>query len=185
MMEDIFQQAEKKMTDTVEALRREYAGVRTGRASISLLEGITVEYYGSQMHLNQVATLSVPDPRTITIQPWDTSLIGEIERAIQRSELGLNPSNDGRVIRVPIPALSEERRRELVKLIKRMAEDCRISIRNHRREAIEQLKRLEKEKKISEDDCRRGQDKVQKLTDEYVQKINQIQEHKEKEIMEV
>ncbi len=173
------------MKDTIDALHREYGGVRTGRASISLLDGIRVDYYGAQTPLNQVANLSTPDPRLIIVQPWDASLIKEIERAILKSDLGLTPGNDGKLIRLPIPSLTEERRKELVKVLKRMAEECRISIRNSRREAIEAIKKLEKNKEIPEDDSHKAQDDIQKLTDNFIEQINTIQEHKEQEVMEV
>lgn len=173
------------MTDTVDALHREYGGIRTGRASISLLDGIRVDYYGTQTPLSQVANLSTPDPRLITVQPWDASLVKEIERAILKSDLGLTPGNDGRLIRLPIPPLTEERRKELVKVVKRMAEECRISIRNSRREAIEAIKKSEKDKDVSEDDSHKAQDNIQKLTDDFIKQINTIQEHKEQEVMEV
>jgi ribosome recycling factor len=185
MIQQIHKQTEDKMKATVDALRHEYGGVRTGRASISILDGIKVEYYGTLVPLNQVANLSTPEPRLITIQPWDTNLIKEIEKVILKSDLGLTPSNDGKTIRLPIPALTEERRQQLVKVVKRMAEECRISIRNSRREAIEAIKKLEKSKETSEDESHKAQEKIQKLTDDYIHQINQIQEHKQQEVMEV
>jgi ribosome recycling factor len=184
-IEQVHAQAEDKMKHTIDALHREYGGVRTGRASISILDGIKVDYYGSQVPINQVANLSIPDPRQITIQPWDTTLIKDIEKAILKSDLGLTPNNDGKLIRLPIPSLTEERRKQLVKVVKRMAEECRISIRNSRREAIEVIKKLEKDKEIPEDNSHKAQDKIQKLTDDYAQQINTIQEHKEQEVMEI
>jgi len=185
MIQQVYEQMEKKMKAAIEALRKEYGAVRTGRASITLLEGIRVTYYGSQVPLNQVATLSTPEPRLISIQPWDTSLIPEIEKAILKSDLGLTPNNDGRTIRLPVPALTEERRQQLVKVVKRMAEESRISVRNSRREAIETLKSMEKNKDISEDECHKAQVKVQKITDSYIEQIAKIQAHKEEEVMEV
>jgi ribosome recycling factor len=185
MIQKTYDQAEEHMKAAVDALHREYGGIRTGRASLSLLDGIRVEYYGNQTPLNQVASLAVPEPQLITIQPWDTTLIKEIEKAILKSDLGITPGNDGRVVRLSLPPLTEERRKQLVKVVKRLAEESRISIRNSRRQAIEAIKKLEKDKEISEDDSHKAQDKIQKLTDDYIQKINKIQEHKEQEVMEV
>jgi ribosome recycling factor len=172
------------MEKGIESLQREFNKVRTGRASLSLLDGITVDYYGTPTPLNQVATLSVPESRLITIQPWDNSVLGEVEKAIQRSELGLTPINDGKIIRITIPTLTEERRRELVKLVKKKAEECRVAIRNCRRVANEELKSLKKSKEISEDDLFRDQEEVQKMTDEYIGKCEAALEMKEKEILE-
>ncbi len=185
MIEQVYTHAEHKMQDALDALRREYAGIRTGRASLSMLDGIRVDYYGSQVPINQAANLSAPDPRQITIQPWDTSLIKEIEKAILKSDLGINPSNDGKLIRLSIPSLNEERRLQLVKVVKRMAEEGRISVRNSRREAIEAIKKSEKDKEVPEDDSHKAQDKVQKLTDDYINQLNMMQEHKEQEVMEI
>ena len=178
-------EAEKKMKTSLDAFRKELNGIRTGRASLSLLDGITVEYYGVPTPLNQMATLSVPESRLITIQPWDSSVIGAMERAILKSDLGLNPSSDGRVIKIPIPPLTEERRKQLARLVKKLGEDCKVAIRNVRREGNDQLKGLEKEKKISEDEWRRAQDQVQKLTDKYINMAEQLTAQKEKEVMEV
>ncbi len=185
MVQKVFTEAEKKMRTSVEAFQKELKSIRTGRASLSLLDGITVEYYGAQTPLNQVATLSIPESRLITIQPWDPSLIKEIEKAILRSDLGLTPSNDGKIIRVPIPPLTTERRQQLVKVVKKTAEDYRIAIRNIRRESNDQLKTLEKEKEISEDEHHRAQERIQKLTDDYIAKIDEIMAQKEKEVLEV
>ncbi|RMF88498.1 MAG: ribosome recycling factor [Nitrospinota bacterium] len=184
MVEQVFKEVERKMRASVDTFRKELNGIRTGRASLSLLDGITVEYYGTPTPLNQVATLSIPESRLITIQPWDPSLIKEIEKAILRSDLGLNPSNDGKVIRIPIPPLTEERRKQLAKLVKKTAEEYRVAIRNIRREGNEQLKTMEKEKAISEDEHRRAMERVQKLTDEYIAKIDELSAQKEKEVME-
>ncbi len=184
MEEGIVKGLESKMEKGIESLEREFNKVRTGRASLSLLDGITVDYYGTPTPLNQAATLSVPESRLITIQPWDNSILGEVEKAIQRSELGLTPINDGRIIRITIPMLTEERRRELVKLVKKKAEECRVVIRNCRRVANEELKGLKKSKEISEDDLFRDQEEVQKITDEYVGKCEAALETKEKEILE-
>ncbi|MFN3740840.1 MAG: ribosome recycling factor [Thermodesulfovibrionales bacterium] len=175
----------EKMDATVEVLRKDLASVRTGRASIALLDGITVDYYGNQTPLNQVATLTVPEPRLITIQPWEQRLIPEIEKAIMKSDLGLNPTNDGKLIRLAIPPLTEERRKELVKVVKKRAEEARIAIRNIRRDILEEIKKIQKEKNLSEDEVKRWNDEVQKITDSYIKKIDEMLSHKEKEIMEV
>jgi ribosome recycling factor len=166
-------------------LKRSLAKIRTGRASLGMLDGVRVEYYGQMSPLNQVATLKVADPRLITIQPWEPTVIPDIERAISSSDLGLNPSNDGNIIRVPIPALSGERRQELVKVVRREAEDHKISLRNLRREANDQLKDLEKESDITEDDLHRAYTKVDAIIDQYTDKIDQVVADKEKEILEV
>lgn len=175
----------EKMDATVEVLRKDLASVRTGRASIALLDGITVDYYGNQTPLNQVATLTVPEPRLITIQPWEQRLIPEIEKAIMKSDLGLNPTNDGKLIRLAIPPLTEERRKELVKVVKKRAEEARIALRNIRRDILEEIKKIQKEKNLSEDEVKRWNDEVQKITDSYIKKIDEMLSHKEKEIMEV
>lgn len=174
-----------KMTGAVETLKKEFSAIRTGRASLALLDGIQVDYYGVPTPLNQVATLGIPESRLITIQPWDSKIIGEIERAILKSGLGLNPINDGKIIRLNIPPLTEERRKELVKLARKMAEEARVVIRNIRREGNEEVKRFEKEKHISEDDARRYQEEIQKITDSYIKNIDEILSHKEAEIMEI
>jgi ribosome recycling factor len=158
--------------------------VRTGRASISLLDGIKVDYYGTQTPLNQLATLSVPEPRLITIQPWDATVIKEIEKAIMKSDLGLTPVNDGKIIRVSIPPLTEQRRVELVKVVKKMAETCKVSIRNHRRDFNEDLKQKKKDKEVSEDEFFKGQKEVQDITDDYIKKSDELTQTKEKEILE-
>lgn len=176
---------EKKMNTSLEAFRKELNSIRTGRASLSILDGINVQYYGVPTPLNQVATLSVPESRLITIQPWDTSVIGEVEKAILKSDLGLTPANDGRTVKIPIPPLTEERRKQLVRVVKKMGEDCKVAIRNIRREGNDDLKSLEKDKSISEDDLRRAQDQVQKLTDRFISMADQVSAQKEKEVMEV
>jgi ribosome recycling factor len=173
------------MEGAVESFRRELASVRTGRASVGLLEGITVEYYGAPTPLKQVAALSVPESRLIVIQPWEPRLIADIERAIMKSDLGLTPTNDGKVIRVPVPPLTEERRKELVRLVRKKAEEARVAVRNIRRDVNETLKRMEKQEHISQDETKRALEEVQKLTDEYIKKIDEILQRKEKEIMEV
>lgn len=185
MVKDILKQTAERMSKAVEHVSFEFNKVRTGKASVALLEGIKVEYYGNPSPLNQVATLNTPDFHTITIQPWDKSIIGVIEKTILNSNLGLNPANDGNIVRVPIPPLNEERRKELVKLVKKLAEDGRISVRNIRRDEIEKLKKTEKEEHISEDDRKNGENEVQKLTDKYIKEIDNVLSKKEKEIMEV
>ena len=185
MNDAIFTQLQKEMEGSVAALRKELARVRTGRASTSLLESVVVEYYGASTPLNQLATLSVPEPRLLIIQPFDRNALGDIEKAILKSDLGLTPANDGKIIRVPIPQLTEERRKDLVKHVKKIAEEFRVSIRNHRRLAIEQLKEAEKKKEITADDFKHGQDRVQKITDEFVGRVDKVLKIKEEEIMEV
>ncbi|MBW2028182.1 MAG: ribosome recycling factor [Deltaproteobacteria bacterium] len=184
MKEEIISECRQKMDKTIEALKKELAKLRTGRASPALLDGIRVNCYETQMPLDQVASISVPESRLITIKPWDQSIIGEIEKSILKSEIGLTPVNDGKIIRIPIPPLTEERRKELAKLAKKMGEEGKISIRNHRREANELLKELKNGKEISEDEMYKGQEEVQKVTDEYIKKIDGITAEKEKEIME-
>lgn len=173
------------MERTVEALRREFTGVRTGKASPALLDTVRVEAYGSQVPLNQVGTVSAPEPRLLTIQPWDRSLIKAIERALQESDLGLNPSNDGSLIRIPVPALTEERRREFVKLLHRMAEEARVSIRQARKDSNDEIKQRQKDGDLSEDGARREQDDVQKITNQYVERVDELLKRKEAEVMEV
>jgi ribosome recycling factor len=185
MTDPVIEEVRQEMERTVNALRRDLARTRTGRASTALLEGITVDYYGTRTPLNQLAGLSAPEPRLLIIQPYDKSALVQIERAILQSDLGLVPLNDGKILRVPIPELTEERRRELVKHIRKMAEDYRVSIRNHRRDAIDLLKSLEKDKEITEDDLHRAQDKAQEITKMYIERIDQVLKTKEDEIMEV
>jgi len=185
MNEAIFAQLQKEMDQSVGALRKELAKLRTGRASTALLEHIVVEYYGAHTPLNQLATLSAPDPRLLVIQPFDRSAMGDIEKAILKLDLGLTPNNDGKIIRVPIPQLTEERRKELVKHVKRIAEEFRVSIRSHRRDAVERLKEAEKKKEITADDFKHGQDRIQKITDEFIGRIEKIIKAKEEEVMEV
>ena len=178
-------ETEKKMKGAVEAFQGELAKLRTGRASLALVDGITIDYYGTQTPLNQVAALSVPDPSTIAITPWEPKVLAEIEKTLLRSNLGLTPNNDGRAVRLNIPALTEERRKELAKVAHEVAEEARNEIRQIRREGNDSIKELEKDKEISEDQMHDGQDQVQKLTDAYVEKINTILKAKEEEIMEV
>jgi ribosome recycling factor len=185
MTEQVLDKLKQEMESTLAAFRRELTRLRTGRATTALLDGITVDYYGSRTPLNQVATLSVPEPRLIVIQPFDRSIIQEIERAIQQSDLGLNPINDGKVIRVPIPELTEERRKELVRHVRKVCEEYRVSARNHRRDAVERLRAMLKNKEISEDDERKALEKVEALTKTYIERIDQALKHKEAEILEV
>ena len=185
MNEAIFTQLQKQMDDSLGALRKELSKLRTGRASTALLEHIVVEYYGATTPLNQLATLSAPEPRLLIIQPFDRSVIGEIERAILKSDLGLTPNNDGKIVRIPIPQLTEERRRDLVKHVKRIAEEYRVSVRQHRRDAMERLKEAEKKKETTADDAKHGHERVQKVTDDYIGRIEKIVKAKEEEVMEV
>jgi len=184
MREEILDEMRQKMNKTLKALERELKKIRTGRASAALLEGLKVECYETVMPIEQVASISVPESRLIVIQPWDKSILGNIEKAILKSDLGLTPMNDGQVIRIAIPPLTEERRKELAKLAKRAAEECKVAVRNHRREANEMFKELKNEKEISEDDLFKAQNQVQKITDEYIEKIEEITAKKEKEILE-
>lgn len=185
MNEAIFTQLQKEMDQSIGALRKELAKIRTGRASTALLEHVVVDYYGATTPLNQLATLSAPEPRLLVIQPYDRNALGNIEKAILKSDLGLTPNNDGKIIRVPIPQLTEERRKELVKHVKKIAEEFRVSIRNHRRVAVEQLKESEKKKEVTADDSKHGQDRVQKITDDFIGRVDRIIKTKEEEIMEV
>jgi ribosome recycling factor len=185
MIEEVKKDSIHRMELAAESIRGELAKLRTGKATPTLLDGISVDYYGGKMQLKQVANVSAPEPRLLVIQPWEKSLLGEIEKAIQKSDLGLNPTNDGIVVRIPIPQLTEERRQSLVKLSKKIGEEGKIAIRNIRRDANEKLKKAEKDHKISEDESRKGQDQIQKTTDDYIQKIDDILVHKEKEIMEI
>jgi ribosome recycling factor len=185
MNEALFTQLQKEMDGSVNALRKELTKLRTGRASTSLLDHVTVEYYGASTPLNQLATLSAPEPRLLVIQPFDRGAMGEIEKAILKSDLGLTPNNDGKVIRIPIPALTEDRRKDLVKHVKKIAEEFRVSLRNHRRVAIEHLKDAEKKKEITADDSKHGHDRVQKITDDFIGRIDKIVKAKEEEVMEV
>jgi ribosome recycling factor len=184
-VKEVFAESDQRMKKSIESLKKEFMRIRTGRASTALLDGITVEYYGSPMPVNQVAAISVPDARVIMIQPWEKSMIGPIEKAIQASDLGLNPQSDGNVIRLPIPPLSEERRKELFKLCKKIGEDNKVAIRNIRRDGNEKLKESEKAKKITQDTLKKGQDDIQKLTDKYIKQVDDMLALKEKEILEL
>lgn len=183
------QELKRKITDrmarAIEALKRELAAVRTGRASLALFDGIMVNYYGTQTPLQQLASLSIPDSRQIAIQPWEQKIIPDIEKAILKSDLGLTPINDGKMVRINIPPLTEERRKQLVKAVKKKAEETKVAVRNIRRDINEELKKLEKEKHLSEDEVRKLQEGTQKITDSYIAKVDEILGHKEKEIMEV
>jgi ribosome recycling factor len=185
MLEETYQEVEQKMDRSIATLGRDLSRIRTGRASLALLDGITVDYYGTPTPLNQLATLTVPESRLISIQPWDKSQLGIIEKAIQRSDLGLTPVNDGKLIRLAIPPLTEERRKDLVKQVKRIGEEIKIALRNIRREGNDSLKAQEKAKEITEDDLRRGQEHVQKITDGFITKVDELLQVKEREVMEV
>lgn len=185
MLNKVLKETEEKMKKSVEVVRQEFAKIRTGKATTTLLDGIKIEYYGSMVPLNQLANISVADVHTLVVRPWEKSTLQPIEKAILQSELGLNPINDGNILRIPIPPLTEERRKDLVKLCKKFAEDGRIAVRNVRREALEHLKKMEKDEHLSEDDRKIAEKEVQKLTDKYIELINELLDHKEKEIMEV
>lgn len=184
-MAEIYQDYEDKMEKTLAATKAELARIRTGKASPTLLDTVRVNYYGSTVPLKQVASVNIPEPRLIVIQPWDKKLLAEVEKAILKADLGLNPNNDGTLIRIPIPPLSEERRKELVKFARKIGEQKKVAIRNLRRDGNEELKQQEKEHVISEDEMHRGQEKIQKLTDDHIKKIDDLLEKKELEIMEV
>jgi ribosome recycling factor len=179
----VIKETKQKMEKTIEHLKKELSKVRSGRASASILDDIKVDYYGTQMAITQLATISIPEPRLILIQPWDASSIPAIEKAILKSEIGITPTNDGKIIRLTIPQLTEERRKELIKLAKKICEENKVAIRNERRDAIEKIKADEKNKLISEDDSKRLQKEVQELTDTFIKKIDEIMALKEKEIM--
>jgi ribosome recycling factor len=185
MIKDVIADMNSHMDKSIESLRKEYQRVRTGRASTNLLDEVKVDSYGTLSPINQVATLSVPEARTITIAPWDPKMIQPIEKAIMNANLGITPANDGKVIRLSLPPLTEERRKDIAKQLKRDAEDAKVAVRNIRRDAIDSLKKLEKDKKISEDELKRAEKEVQDFTDRHVAKIDEVQVHKEKEVMEV
>ena len=184
MIESIYQETTESMEKSIDSLKNEFKKVRTGRASLSILDGIRVEYYGTMTPLNQMASLSIPESRLINIQPWDISVIKDIEKAILKSDLGLTPSNDGKLIRISIPPLTEERRKEIVKVIYKKSEEHRVAVRNIRRDSNELLKGLKKDGDISEDDAFRSQDQVQKITDKHINLIDDVCKEKEKEILE-
>ncbi|HLG68982.1 MAG TPA: ribosome recycling factor [Chloroflexota bacterium] len=184
-MQDVVDRADAKMKSSIEVLRKELASIRTGRASPGLVEGLHVEYYGTDTPLKQLANISTPEPRTIVIQPYDRGAMASIEKAILKSDLGLTPNNDGQHIRLTIPTMTEERRRDMVKLVRKQVEEGRVAVRNVRREAIDHLKAMEKEKTLSADDDKRAQERLQKLTDSYIKQIDDIGHAKEAEMMEV
>lgn len=185
MINMVLDETKEKMEKTLNHYKEELKSVRTGRASVSLFDGIRVDYYGTPTPLSGVATISTPEARLIVISPWDATIIPTIEKAILNGNMGFNPSNDGKIIRIPIPPLTEERRKEFVKMIKKMSEDTKVAIRNERRDANDSLKKLEKDKEISEDDLKKAQDKVQVVTDEFIKKVDVVTEAKEKDIMEI
>ncbi|MEF9475202.1 MAG: ribosome recycling factor [Candidatus Mariimomonas ferrooxydans] len=185
MQAEVKQRLLNKMDRALEALKKDLAGIRTGRASLAIFDGINVDYYGVPTPINQVATMAIPESRLITIQPWEPKLISEIEKAIQKSDLGLNPTNDGKIIRIAIPQLTEERRKQIIKHVHKRVEEAKISTRNIRREGNEEIKKLEKEEHISKDETRRVIDDIQKLTDSYIKRTEEIMSHKEAELMEV
>lgn len=184
-MQQIISNCEERMKKCVASLQGEYQNLRTGRASTALFDKIKVDYYGAETPLNQVASLSVPEARLVVIQPWDKSLLPAIEKAIQKSELGLNPNNDGKLIRINFPALTEQRRKELAKQSKQIAEQSKVAVRNVRRDAMDELKKMQKAGEISEDEQKEGETKVQKLTDSYIAEVQKVADAKEKEIMEI
>lgn len=184
-IKEILSTAQTKMQKTIEVLCVDLASVRAGRASVSLLDKVMVEYYGTPTPVNQVASVTVPEPRMIVIQPWEKNLLKDIERAIMKSDLGLNPNSDGSVIRLNLPQLTEERRKELVKTVHKKAEDARVSIRNLRREANDSVKKAEKAKEITEDEAKKANDDIQKMTDKFIKEVDTVMEHKEKEVMEI
>jgi ribosome recycling factor len=181
----VYADTEDRMQRSIDAIKREFSSIRTGKASTSLVEGIKVDYYGSMTPLSQVASISIPDPKLLVIQPWEKKLIPEIAKAIQKSDLGLNPLTDANVVRLPIPPLTEERRKDLVKLVKKVSEEGKIAVRNIRREANDRFKKADKEKEISEDDSRKAQERIQEITDDYIQTIEDLVKKKEEEIMEI
>ncbi len=185
MQAEVKKRLADKMERALEALKKDLAGIRTGRASLAIFDGITVDYYGAPTPINQVATMAIPESRLITIQPWEPKLISEIEKAIQKSDLGLNPTNDGKIIRIAIPPLTEERRKQIIKYVHKRVEEAKISTRNVRRDSNDEIKRLEKEKHISEDDTRRSLEEIQQLTDSYIKRTDEIMSHKEAELKEV
>jgi ribosome recycling factor len=182
---ELFAQTEDKMKKAIESLKREFGNIRTGRATPAMLERVTVDYYGTPTAVNQVANVSVPEPRMLVIQPWEKTMLAPIEKAILKSDLGITPNSDGSVIRLNIPQLTQQRRTELVKMTKKTSEEAKVAIRNLRRDANDALKKLEKDKAISEDDNKRAQEEMQKVTDKYIKEVDRVTEAKEKEIMEV
>lgn len=184
-LQELVTQQQTRMDKTIESLKHEFAAIRTGRASVSLLDQVTVDYYGTPSPINQVANISAPEPRLILIQPWDKKMVGPIEKAILQSDLGINPNNDGSTIRLAIPQLTEERRKELVKVVRKRAEEAKVAIRNIRRDANDTLKKEEKAKTLTEDSSKEGQEKIQKLTDNKIKEVDALMEKKEKDVLEV
>jgi ribosome recycling factor len=184
-MQDVIKDLETRMQAAIDLLAREFAGVRTGRANTALLDGVRVEAYGTMQPISQLASVSVPDPKTLVIQPWDASQMAAIEKGIQKSDLGLTPSNDGKVIRLIMPTLTEERRKQLAKAVGKFAEDARVAVRNVRRDANDRLKGLAKDKKVSQDEERRGHDSIQKATDRFIAKVDELAKKKEQEILAI
>ena len=184
-MDELFADAEERMDKAVEAVRREFAKIRSGKATVSLLDGVRVEYYGSTVPLRQIANISVPEARLLVVQPWDKKTVGDIEKAILQADLGLNPSNDGKLIRVPIPPLTEERRKQLVKKVRALGEEAKTAIRQIRRDANDEIKQREKDSVISEDEARRQLDETQKDTNQHTEQIDKLCQQKEKELMEI
>ena len=184
MDKEAISKARQQMDKSIEVLQKDFSKVRTGRASVTLLDGVRVDYYGTPTPLNQLATLAIPEARQITIQPWDQSILKELEKAIQKADLGFTPNNDGKILRVNIPPLSEDRRKDLAKQVKKMAEAAKVAIRNHRRDINDELKTIKNDKKITEDAFFKAQDEVQKVTDEYIKKCDDLSSQKEKEILE-
>ncbi len=185
MINELFKDTDHRMSMSVEHIRTEFAGLRSGRASSALVEGIKVDYYGNPTPLNQLANISVPEPRLIVVQPWDKNVVAEVEKSIMAADLGLNPVNEGGVLRIPIPALTEERRQDLVRHVHKLAEEGRVSIRNVRRDANEQIKKAEKDHELSEDNSKRAQENVQELTDKYINQIDELVKMKEEDIMTI
>ncbi len=185
MSQEVISRTKDKMEKAIQAYTRELASIRAGRANASLLDKISVDYYGVPTPINQIASISVPEARMLVVQPYDKSIVGDVEKAIQKSDLGINPTSDGTVIRIVIPPLTEERRKDLVKVVKKEAEEAKIAVRNIRRDANEELKKLEKNGELTEDEMRRWSDQVQKLTDDFIGKIDQLTKEKEKDILEV
>ena len=182
---DVHKQLEAKMTKTIDALKHEYTTIRAGRANAQMLDKVRVDYYGSLTPINQMAAISVPEPRTLMINPWDKSSMAEIEKAIRNSDLGLNPTNDGQVIRISVPALTEESRKELAKRVHKVAEEFKVRLRNERRDANDALKKMDKDGELTEDELKKAQDEVQKITDKFIKEVDQVATAKEKDIMEV
>ena len=185
MEQELKRKTDDRMSKTIEVLKKDFSSIRTGRASLALLDDISVNYYGAATPLQQLASLSIPESRQIAIQPWDPKVIPDIEKAILKSDLGLTPMNDGKMVRINIPPLTEERRKQLVKTVRKKAEEAKVAIRNIRRDIIEEIKKLEKDKHISEDIVKKSQEETQKITDSFIARVDEVLAHKEKEIMEV